>query len=294
MNLLQDLRFQFKNGDMTTKLIFGNVILFFLPEISVALLKMVEVNFDYYQFVALPSLYEGFLSKFWTIITYSFFHAGFVHLIFNMIALYYIGNLFTTFFNQKQLFSVYVLGGVLGGIAFLLSYNLLPTLKGISTLLVGASASVMALLFATVSYQPFMNVRLALIGTVKLWHIALLYLFLDLVQLPIENTGGHLAHLGGALFGFIYTKSLVNGVDLGKGLNLFLDWLATLFSSKSSTPFKKVHKNSIPKKPVNSTSRIVTKDRSQQQIDEILDKISQSGYDSLTKEEKEFLFKAGK
>ncbi|MDI9310695.1 MAG: rhomboid family intramembrane serine protease [Limnohabitans sp.] len=295
MNLIQDLKFQYKSGDITTKLIFWNILLFFIPEVIIAVLKLFGYDLNYFDYVALPSNLNLFVSKFWTLITYNFFHGGFVHLAFNMIALYYIGRLFSTFFNQKQLFSVYVLGGVVGGIFFLLSYNFIPTLFGVQTVLVGASAAVMALLFATVTYQPFMNIRIPLIGVVKLWHIAILYLFLDLVQLPVGNTGGHLAHLGGTFFGFVYTKSLVKGIDLGAGLNAFLDWLVTLISPKKSTPFKKVHKSSKPKTPPQTnTSRIVTKDKTQQQIDEILDKISQSGYDSLTKEEKEFLFRAGK
>lgn len=295
MNLLQELKFQYKTGDITTKLIFWNILLFFIPEVIIAVLKLFGNDLNCYDYVSLPSNLNLFISKFWTLITYNFFHGGFVHLAFNMIALYYIGRLFSTFFNQKKLFSVYLLGGIVGGIFFLLSYNFIPTLLGIQTMLVGASASVMAILFATVTYQPFMDIKIPLIGTVKLWHIAILYLFLDLVQLPIENTGGHIAHLGGAFFGFIYMKVLVNGVDLGKPLNIFLDWLTTFFSRKPSTPFKTVHKNTKPKsQSQTTTSRIVTKDKQQQQIDEILDKISQSGYDSLTKEEKEFLFRAGK
>jgi membrane associated rhomboid family serine protease len=294
MTILDDLRLQYKNGDMTTKLVFWNVLLFFIPEVVFAILQLFSVFVNYYDYVALPSAIPLFVSKFWAIISYNFFHSGFVHLAFNMIALYYIGRLFSTFFNQKKLFSVYLLGGIFGGVVFVLSYNLLPFLVGQNTFLVGASASIMALLFATVTYQPYMVIRLALFGNVKLWHIALLYLFLDLIQLPVENTGGHLAHLGGALFGFIYTKMLVNGTDLGFGLNWCMDLLANGFTTKSTVPFKKIHKSKLPSQPSKTSSRIVTKDKTQQQIDEILDKISQSGYDSLTKEEKEFLFKAGK
>ena len=119
------------------------------------------------------------------------------------------------------------------------------------------------------------------------------FLVLDLIQLPMNNTGGHIAHLSGSLFGYIYTKFLQNGIDLGSGLNSFTHRIASFFSKQDASPFKKVHVN--PKKPIlKRESKVVAKDKTQQQIDEILDKISQSGYDSLTSEEKEFLFKAGK
>jgi hypothetical protein len=132
-----------------------------------------------------------------------------------------------------------------------------------------------------------------LIGNVKLWQFTFVILLLDLIQIFSENTGGHIAHLSGALFGFIYIKLLVNGTDLSKGVSFIFDKFAMISKPKKATPFKKVHRN-YNTKPTEKVSKIVTKDKTQQQIDEILDKISKSGYDSLTKDEKEFLFKAGK
>jgi len=294
MNMLQDLKQQYQIGDMATKLIFWNILLFALPSVVFALLKLFAISIDYYQYVGLSEDVTSLVSKPWTIISYNFFHSGIVHLIFNMLMLHFAGRLFSTYFTQKQLFSVYILGGVFGGMVYILSYLFLPMLANQKALLVGASASIMAIVFATTTYQPYMNLRLALIGNVQLWHIALVFLVLDLIQLPLENTGGHLAHLGGAFFGFVYIKALKGGFDLGSGLHLVLDRILNLFSPKQKTPFKKVHTNRQSKTNAKSGPRIVTKDKNQQQIDEILDKISQSGYDSLTKEEKEFLFKAGK
>jgi hypothetical protein len=171
------------------------------------------------------------------------------------------------------------------GFCFVLSFYLL----GQSSTMVGSSAAIMALLVATTTYQPLMDIRLLLIGNVKLWHITAVLLLLDLLQIQISNTGGHIAHLSGAFFGYIYIKLLQNGTDLSR----IVDSILNLFSKKQSTPFKKVHIN--PKKPtIKRQSKIVVKDKTQQQLDEILDKISQSGYDSLTVEEKEFLFQAGK
>ncbi|WP_136668287.1 rhomboid family intramembrane serine protease [Flavobacterium sp. H122] len=293
MNILQDLKQQYRIGDIATKLIFWNILLFIIPTLIFSLLTLFLVQINYLTWIALPENIQDFLYKPWTIITYNFFHSNLLHLVFNMIMLHFAGRIFSTYFTQKQLVSVYVLGGVFAGIIYMVSYMFLPMLANQKVLLVGASASIMAIVFATTTYQPHMNLRLALIGKVQLWHIALVFLILDLLQLPLENTGGHLSHLGGALFGFIYIKALKKGTDLGSGLNWVLDSISNLFSEKKSTPFKTVHKNAKPQ-PQTRTTRVVTKDKTQQQIDEILDKISQSGYDSLTKEEKEFLFKAGK
>ena len=294
MNILNDLKLQYKNGDMATKLIFWNLLLFAIPEIVFAVLQLFAIPINYFNYVALSNHFSDLASKPWTIVSYSFFHSGFFHLLFNMIMLHFSGRLFVTFFTQKQLFGLYVLGGIFAGIIYLFCYTFLPSLSNQNTLLVGASASIMAILFATMTYQPFMEIRLALLGSVKLWHIAILYLVVDLIQLPLENTGGHLAHLGGALFGFIYIKFLQNGTDLTSGLNTLINGFSNLFLQKKGTPFKKVYRNPKPINVIKTASKIVTKDKIQQQIDAILDKISKSGYDSLTVDEKEFLFKAGK
>lgn len=294
MTILDDLKGQYKNGDMATQLIFWNILLFAIPEIIVAVLQLFSIKIIYFDYVALSNHFSNLALQPWTIVSYAFFHSSILHLVFNMIILHFAGRLFVTFFTQKQLLGLYVLGSVFAGIIYLLCYTFLPSLSNQNTLLVGASASIMAILFATMTYQPFMDIRLVLFGSVKLWHIALLYLAVDLIQLPLENTGGHLAHLGGALFGFIWVKFLQNGTDLTSGFNTILNWFATLFSPKKATPFKKVHRNPKPINVVKTASKIVTKDKTQQQIDEILDKISKSGYDSLTAHEKEFLFKAGK
>jgi Rhomboid family len=194
-----------------------------------------------------------------------------------------------TFFNQKQLLGLYLLAAVFSGVVFVFTFYVLE----IYSPMVGASGAIMAILVATTTYQPLMNVRLLLIGTVKLWHITIVILLLDLLQIRLDNSGGHIAHLAGAFFGFLFIKLLENGTDLSKIVSNIINFSANLFTKSEATPFKKVHRN-YTKPIVKTASRIVTKDKTQQQIDEILDKISSSGYDSLTKDEKEFLFKAGK
>nr|WP_315182410.1 rhomboid family intramembrane serine protease [uncultured Flavobacterium sp.] len=285
-SIIVDLKLQYKLGGMPFKLIVWNVICFLL---SLFFYSFKRGVFDFPDWIALSSDPSIFVLKPWTLLTYAFFHDGFGHLFFNMLVLNFSGTLFLTYFTPKQFLGLYVLSAVFAGIAFVSGFYFL----NLSSSIVGASAAIMAILVATTTYYPLMNVRLLLIGNVKLWHITAVILLLDLMQFRLENTGGHISHLSGAVFGFIFIKLLQNGTDLSKIVSGFFDFLANLFKKSPSTPFKKVHKNYS--KPIEKgASRIVTKDKTQQQIDEILDKISQSGYDCLTKEEKEFLFKAGK
>lgn len=284
MSILDDLKLQYRTGGIVQKLIFWNVGIFILS--LVFFYQFTKGVFAYPSWLVLSSSLSEFVTKPWTVISYMFVHAGFLHLLFNMMVLHFSGRLFSTFFTERQLFGLYILGGIFSGLTFVLIYTLL----GIPARLVGASGAIMAILFATASYSPNMIIRLALIGNVKLWHIAAVFLVLDLIQLPFENSGGHLAHLAGALFGFIYIRLLQNGTDLSKPISKFQDWIVNLGKPKKKTPFKKVHKNKV----YSNTKTKPTKDINQQKIDDILDKISQSGYDSLTKEEKEFLFKVGK
>ncbi|HEX8268820.1 MAG TPA: rhomboid family intramembrane serine protease [Flavobacterium sp.] len=295
MSILDDLKLQFRAGDVTMRLIFWNIAFFAVPLIFFGILQLFGIPINFLNYVSLSSDPGDLLWKPWSIISYAFFHGGILHILFNLLMLNFVGRLFLTFFTQKQLLSLYILGSVFAGFIYILCYMFFPALANVNATLVGASASVMAILFATVTYAPHMEVRLLLIGTVKLWHIAIVFLILDLIQLPLENTGGHLAHLGGAFFGYIYIQQLKNGTDIGRWLSNMIDKITNIFSPKKKTPFRKVHKTYQPKPtPSPTISRIVTKDKAQQQLDEILDKISQSGYDSLSKEEKEFLFRAGK
>jgi membrane associated rhomboid family serine protease len=286
-SIIDDLKMQYKFGGMAQRLIYWNIACFL---VSLVFFFQFKVGaFDFPNWIALSSEPLVFITKPWTLLTYSFFHDGFGHIFFNMLVLNFSSSLFLTFFNQKQLLGLYVLSAIFAGIAFVLGYYLL----NLSASIVGASGAIMAILVAATTYSPLMNVRLLLIGNVKLWHITLVILVIDLMQIRLDNSGGHIAHLAGAFFGFIYIKLLENGTDLSKIVSTILDFFVNLFSKSPSTPFKKVHKN-YKRPTAKPTSKIVTKDKTQQQIDEILDKISRSGYDCLTKEEKEFLFKAGK
>ena len=288
-SIIDDLKSQYKFGGITQRLIYWNIGCFLVSYVFFGLLKYASINIDFLQYVSLSSNPMDLLWKPWSIISYAFFHSDIFHIFFNLIILNFSGQLFLTFFNQKQLVGLYLLSAVFSGVVFVISFYVMNIISPV----VGASAAIMAILVASTTYSPLMNVRLLLVGNVKLWHITVVIVLIDLMQIQSDNSGGHIAHLAGAFFGFIYIKLLENGTDLSKIVSNLLDFFVNLFSKSSSTPFKKVHKNYKKAEP-KTTSRIVVKDKTQQQIDEILDKISRSGYDCLTQEEKEFLFKAGK
>lgn len=287
MNILDDLKLQYRLGGIAMRVMYWNIACFIVSLIF--FYNYSNGFFNFPSWIALSSDPQVFMFKPWTFLTYAFFHDGFLHLLFNMMVLNFASSLFLTYFTQKQYLGLYLLSALFAGVAFALSFYL----SNIGGSIVGASAAIMAILVATTTYSPLMNVRLFLFGNVKLWHITAVIIILDLMQFRLGNMGGHISHLAGAFFGFVYIKLLQNGTDLSTIVSKTLDFFANLFKKSPTTPFTKVHKN-YRKPTEKTTSRIVTKDKTQQQIDEILDKIGQSGYDCLTKEEKEFLFKAGK
>ncbi len=298
MGIIDDLKMEYRIGGITQRLIFWNVGLFVVPMVVFSILALFNVGFAPLQWnlagndwLSLSSNPADLLWKPWSLITYAFLHSGFLHLFFNMVMLYWGGRFFLTYFTQKQMFGLYILAAVFAGLVYMLTYNTLPLLssRGYSKI-IGASAAVMAILVAAAAYAPYYTVRLLLIGNVKLWHIAAFFIVSDLIYASVENEGGHLAHLAGALSGYLYVKLLQSGTDLSRGVSVTIDFFANLFRPGKSAPFKKVHRNPVQTpKPA-----IKPKDISQKQIDDILDKIGKSGYDSLTKEEKDFLFKVGK
>jgi membrane associated rhomboid family serine protease len=284
--IIDDLKLQYKIGGIAQRLIYWNVGCFL---VSLVFYNFKNGGFEFPNWIALSSTPSDFFIKPWTFITYAFLHDGFWHLFFNMMVLNFSSRLFLTFFNPKQFFGLYILSAIFSGFVFVGFFYFLK----INSSIVGASAAIMAILVAATTYQPLMQLRLMFIGNVKLWHITAVILLLDLLQVRLDNSGGHIAHLAGAFFGFIYIKSLKSGTDLSNIVTIVIDFFANLFRKSPSTPFKKVHKN-YNKPVIKTVSKIVTKDKIQQQIDDILDKISKSGYDSLSDNEKDFLFKSGK
>jgi membrane associated rhomboid family serine protease len=276
MNFTNEIKQHYKNSDAPQKLIFINVLLFLVCALC---FSFVSNQFQYPNWLALSSNYKDVLWFPWTLFTYGFLHSEPIHLLFNLIFLYYISTLFYTFFTTRQFLTVYFLGNFFAGLIFV-TYGYL---FNYSNLIVGASASIMAIFIAVATFAPNYSLRLPLIGYLKIWHIAVFYVLIDVAQLLTENTGGHIAHLSGSVVGFVFAVLMKKGIDISA---IFI------FNKKKNSTFKKVYKN----KPVKKYQSVRVSDVNfkQRQIDEILEKISKSGYESLTKEEKEFLFAANK
>ena len=285
MNILDNLKYRFKHAGVVEKLIYVNLAVFLLVFLTntFGFLFQSKTNFIV-EWFALPANLNDFITKPWTLITYGFLHTSFLHILLNLIALFYVGYLFQQYFTPKQLLSFYLLGTVFGGIIFITSYNFFPALQNVAhnSVLLGASAGISAIFIGIATYMPNYELKFPLIGFVKLWVLACIWVAIDIIQIPAGNAGGHLAHIGGALFGFFYVRSASN-----KELDIFES--IKKFFSKKEPKLKTVYKsgNKTPKKSANKT-------QNQQDIDAILDKISKSGYDTLSKSEKEFLFKQGK
>jgi len=286
MSFIDEIKSRYKSGNIVEKLIYINIAVFILTLLTSTFSDLYNGDANWIlNWFSLGNDYNSLLTKPWTIITYGFLHGGFIHILSNLIALYFIGNLFAEYFTEKQLLSFYLLGTFFGGIFYMISQNYFPLFQGQSSYLVGASAGISAIFVGIATYLPNYQLKIRFIGFVKLWHLAAIWVFFDILGLSGGNAGGHFAHLGGALFGFLYVNQSSN-----KELKIW-DQIISLFSIKKK-PLKTVYKNK--KKASKTTNTATNTSLTQQQIDAILDKISKSGYDTLTKEEKEFLFKQGR
>ena len=289
MSISQEIKYKLARLSILEKLIAFNIFIFVLNALIPFLFKFNKnLISNWFQ---LPVDVSDFVSQPWSLITYSFFHAGIGHVFWNMILLFFAGRTFLNLFSSKRFINVYFLGVILGGLFFLLSYNLFPAFSGVNTALIGASAGVMSVLIFVCSYIPDQEVRIVFFN-VKLWYIGAFLVLLDLVQMTYDgNAGGHLAHLGGALLGYMYARNLRYGKDIGSGFEKMISGIENIFKRNKKSTLKTVHKSEKTKKySVSSTEKNIH----QKQIDDILDKISKNGYEALSKEEKDFLFKAGK
>ncbi|GAB2987171.1 rhomboid family intramembrane serine protease [Mucilaginibacter puniceus] len=272
----------FKSTSKLYLLIAINVAVFLVinvPSVFERLIAQTDVIQTYtFDYLAMPAYLPKLLIRFWTPITYQFMHAGILHILFNMLWLYWMGQIFEEFLGRKRTIGLYLLGGLFGGAFFVISYNVFPFFvsgnAAVSSSVVGASASVMAIIVGAATIVPNYTIPLMFIGPVKLKWLVLFYVVIDFLGVTGPNAGGQIAHLGGAFFGFMYVKQIQKGND----------WVASIAGI-----FKKRSKLKVV---VNNQNKdAVTKPR-QEDIDRILDKISQSGYEKLTKQEKEILFRA--
>lgn len=283
------LRYQFARLGITEKLIAINVLVFIVNALVPFLMRIDPDAIA--QWFWLPKDLSAFLSQPWSLVTYSFFHGGFGHIFWNMLLLYFSGRMMLNLFGPRKLINVYFLGAILGGLLFMLSYNIFPAFMGAQSTLIGASAGVMAVLIFICTYIPNQEVRIIFFN-VKLWYVGVFVILVDLIQMPYGNAGGHLSHLGGALLGYVYARQLTKGRDIGEPFSKLLDAFANLFKTKEKkAPLKTVYRK---QKTKTTSTANYDKEVHQRKIDAILDKISKSGYESLSKAEKDFLFKAGK
>jgi membrane associated rhomboid family serine protease len=294
--IITKLKNQFRHGDIAIQLIYINVAIFLVTAIISLVTKLMAYPDLSFSFLALPASFTSFCYKPWTIITYMFVHAGVWHILFNMLCLYWFGEIFLMFFSSKHLRGVYLLGGIAGGVLFMVCYHLFPLFSAsveVATV-VGASASVLAIILAVAYKEPNYEIMLFLIGRVKLKYMAAAMVVIDLLFITSDNAGGHIAHLGGALAGFLFAYALHKGTDITAWINALIDGFLSLFSSKTwhRRPKMKVHYNTT--KHESDEEYNVRKKEENEDIDRILDKIKTSGYEGLTAEEKKRLFDASR
>ena len=285
-----------KPNNSHVQLIVINVIVFVVLGVIMVVSEIGDFRFVFdalHKQFQIPARLPEFASRPWTIITYSFAHdlTGLLHILFNMMTLYWFGKLFVEYLGSDKLISVYVLGAIAGASLYLLSYNLIPYFKTISQsniiVMVGASASINAIVVASATLLPDYTFFLLFFGAVRIKYIAAVIVFLSFLGTIGSNSGGNIAHLGGALIGFVYIKQLQAGVNWGGWIISILDWFKGLIQPKPKV--KVTYRKEETKKKTTSFSKA-----SQDEIDTILDKISEKGYESLSKEEKEKLFNASK
>jgi len=288
MGIWDNIKRTFREGSNLTRLIYINVVVFIVISIGSIigyLLKNEGLAVTILNLLSVPSSLNSLLLRPWTIFTYMFTHKDILHILFNMLWLYWFGMIFLEYLDQKKLVAVYLLGGVSGAIVYIISFNVFPVFAEVvsESVAIGASASVMAIVIAAAIYVPDYQVNLLFFGRIKIKYIALLiFIFTSVMDFSV-NSGGKLAHIGGALLGYLYIVQLRQGRDIGKWINRIIDFFTTIFK-----PRKKIRVTY--KKPVTDYDYRKAKADHQEKINKILDKISKAGYDSLTREEKDLLF----
>ena len=293
--IITDLKDSFRRGSIHIQLIYINIAVFVavtLAGIALQLFNMEQARvFDWLELPASPA---RFIMQPWSLLTYMFMHGGLLHILFNMLWLYWFGAIFLNMFSSKHLRGLYVLGGICGGALYMLAYNVFPYFRPYieNSFMVGASASVLAIVAAAAYREPNYPIRLFLLGTLRLKYLALIVIGMDLLLITSENAGGHIAHLGGALAGVWFAAGLNKGRDVTAWINRAANGIASLFRRKPRKPKMKVHYgNGSRQQDYDYNAR---KKAQSDEIDRILDKLRKTGYEGLSDEEKKSLFDASK
>ena len=304
--IIDRLKYQFDSAPALKRLIYINVGAFIAVHLVSVILMLFNIDtLHWLSFIEVPSSLSIIPYRIWTLVTYMFVHYDLWHILFNMMWLYWFGTIFIQFYTPKHLGVLYVLGGLAGAALYLFSYNVFPYFAGKEGMMCGASASIMAIVFATTLRVPNYKINLMFIGSVSLKYIALITILIDLMSMTSANAGGHFAHIGGAIMGVIFAMSWNRGKDILRPINKILDKLVTAWRAphikirqpKKHTYTRTHSSDTAPhthRRPETDSEYLARKKREAEEIDKILDKVKKSGYAALTTEEKQRLFDAKK
>lgn len=292
-DIIENLKLKYKTGNVLTKLIFINILVFVVLKILYVIFVLFNIrNFDLITFLSVPSNLTLLVNRLWTPITYMFVHEGLLHILFNMLWLYWFGKIFMQYFSGRTLGSLYVLGGLAGALLYVVAFNTIPYYvdMGIGWM-IGASAAVMAIVMGAAFYKPDLKLNLLFIGQIKIVYIAIFAFILDFLSLgSATNPGGHVAHIGGALLGYYFASQYIKGKDITNWMSRLIDWFASLFKPHRKNARMKVFHS----RKESDWDYNYRKSSEQDEVDAILDKLKKSGYSGLTSEEKKKLFDASK
>ena len=289
---------------MPVKFIYINVAVFVVVKVAGLVMTLSGVSPGLMlRYLEMPSVPWMLLRYPWTVLTYMFTHYDLLHILFNMLFLYWFGALFLQFFSQRQFVGLYLIGGVGGAVFYLLAYNLLPYFSGVVGMMLGASASILAVVVATAVRAPDYKIRLFLIGAISLKWLAIITIFLDLISIGSDNSGGHIAHIGGAAVGLLFGLCYRGGLDITAPVNAVIDWVVNLFRRRPSVRVGDAYRRRWwQRRPEAAASSgqpatgadPAERERAEAEMDAILDKIKKSGYKALTADEKRRLFETTK
>ena len=301
--ITDEIKESFRNGSVLTKLIYINLGVFLFVNLAFVAFflftggfagfhdKRVYFESHYLTYFQLPASLPRLLYKPWTLVTYMFLHFDFLHILFNLLMFFWFGRIFMQYLTERQLLNTYILGGLAGGALYIIFFNIFPGLLPIvdRVELLGASAAISAVIFAISVYAPNYAVYIPMIGPVKIKYLALIFFAINLIYVASDNSGGYIAHIGGSAYGIFFAMQFKKGRDTGKFFGRLMDSLKGFFKPRSK--LKVSYKKSA--KEMDDMEYNRSKADRQKEVDRILDKIAKSGYDSLTKKEKETLFKMG-
>jgi len=300
--ILEEIKAFILSKNILSRLMVINIAVYLLINISGLLLYLLNIDTAFVQehgvfrltyYLSLPSNLASFALRPWSLITYMFVQEDIFHLFFNMLILYVGGKIFNQFVGQQKLLSTYILGGIVGALLYILTFNIFPAFENsvVGSFAIGSSASVLGIFIAAATFAPNLPMNVILFGNVKLKYIAIVFIALDLLNIRNGNAGGHIAHLGGAFYGYLFISQLKKNVDFSLSFNQWIQKIKSYFYSETKkSKFKNVHRNT--KRPVSDEEYLKKKNQNQAEIDAILDKIKKSGYESLNAQEKQKLFDA--